>query len=41
VCAECQQHIEDWQLQEAEVDHVHPWSLGGATHPDNAQLLHK
>jgi len=40
-CAECGQRIEDWQLGEAEVDHVQPWSLGGATARANAQLLHK
>eukprot|EP00775_Hariotina_reticulata_P009278 gene9278-9443_t len=41
VCAECHQVIQDWELGEAEMDHMQPWSLGGLTHLANAQLLHK
>eukprot|EP00878_Enallax_costatus_P031212 GHUV01034109.1.p1 GENE.GHUV01034109.1~~GHUV01034109.1.p1 ORF type:complete len:100 (+),score=33.68 GHUV01034109.1:452-751(+) len=40
VCAECQQRIEEWELATAEVDHIMPWSKGGGTTLQNAQLLH-
>lgn len=37
-CALCHQTIH--QLQDAEVDHIYPWSLGGKTVLTNAQLTH-
>jgi hypothetical protein len=39
VCGVCGQTIHT--LDDAQVDHVEPWSVGGATRPENAQLAHR
>lgn len=30
-----------WKLSEMDADHVHAWSKGGATHPENCEMLCK
>jgi 5-methylcytosine-specific restriction endonuclease McrA len=39
LCGICRQAIHT--IGDAEVDHVLPWSLGGATSIANAQLVHR
>jgi len=39
VCIICNQQIES--VDDAEVDHIELYSLGGKTEPDNARLTHR
>ena len=39
VCSICGQQIES--INDAEIDHIEPYSVGGKTEPDNARLTHR